>query len=168
MKSILLLTILLFVIGLLDVVQAAGMPLSSTSTISIYALNANGLVQAVKVKHINNVINLRRPHAFVIGETKTKTKTKLSKSLPFLDYDIHEEAGESAENHHIFKWGIVMGIRKDLQIAQRVEIKQQSLKGRVVAIDVILPTSDGKCFQHRLIAAYAPWNPGDAGDTNDF
>jgi hypothetical protein len=167
MKPILLLTILLFMISLLNVVQAASTPLSSTSTISIYALNANGLVQAVKVKHINNVINLRHPHAFVLGETKTKTK--LSKSLPFLDYDIHEEAGESAENHHIFKWGIVMGIRKDLQIAQRVEIKQRSLKGRVIAVDVILPTSDGKCFQHRLIAAYAPWNPGAAGgDTNDF
>jgi hypothetical protein len=119
-----------------------------------------------KVKHINNVINLWHPHAFVLGETKTKTK--LSKYLPFLNYDIHEEAGESAENHHIFKWGIVMGICKDLQIAQHVEIKKQSLKGQVITIDVILPTSDRKCFQRWLIAAYAPWNPGDAGDINDF
>jgi len=99
----------------------AAFPMTSTSTFSVYALNANGLVQPIKLNHINNVINARRPQAFVIG--KTKTKAKLSKFLPFSEYVIYEEAGECAENHHIFKWGIVISIRKDIQVVQRVDPK---------------------------------------------
>ena len=74
---------------------------SLTSTLSIYAINANGLVKPVKLNHINSVIKARSPQAFVIGETKTKSK--LTKSLPFLDYEIFEEEGLPAENLHIFK-----------------------------------------------------------------
>jgi len=132
----------------------------------IYALNANGLVQPVKLNHINKVINTLKPHAFVIGETKTQSK--LSKSLPFLDYDIYEEPGERADNHHIFKWCIVMGIRKDIQIVQRIELKQKSLKGRVIALDIVLPNTSGNYSSHRLIGAYAPWNPGDDDGTRPF
>ena len=102
-------------------------------------LNANGLVKPVKLNHINSVVRTRSPQAFVIGETKTKSK--LSKSLPFSDYEIYEEEGIPVKNHHIFKWGIVVGIRKNtIQIVQHLQVKQQSLKGRIIAIDVILPT----------------------------
>lgn len=128
--------------GLLSVANAA-MP---TTTFSIYALNANGLVQLIKLSHINNVINAHKPHIFVIS--KTKMQSKLSKSLPYLDYDIYEEPGERCEGHHIFKWGIVMGIRKDVQIVQRLLLKQASLKGRVIALDVVLPNSTGKHSIH--------------------
>jgi hypothetical protein len=114
-KLCFVLGIIVIALSLLPIVNAAT-PLASTSTFSIYALNANGLVQPVKLNHINKVINTLKPYAFVIGETKTQSK--LSKSLPFLDYDIYEESGERADNHHIFKWGIVMGIRKDIQIVQ--------------------------------------------------
>ncbi|KIJ95502.1 hypothetical protein K443DRAFT_11320, partial [Laccaria amethystina LaAM-08-1] len=97
-----------------------------------------------------------------------QTRSKISKTLPFHDYDIYEESGEPADNHHIFKWGVVVGVRKDIQVAQRVEITQRSLKGRVVAIDIILPTLDGGFFGHRIIGAYAPWNPGGAGNVRLF
>jgi len=46
---------LLFAVGLAQVVQAAT-PSPATSTFSIYALNANGLVQPVKQSNINSVI----------------------------------------------------------------------------------------------------------------
>jgi hypothetical protein len=62
----------------------------------------------------------------------------------------------------------VVGIQKDIQIAQRLEIKHRSLKGRVIALDLVLPSSDGHCHPHRLIGAYAPWNPGDDGISRSF
>jgi hypothetical protein len=164
-KSFLVIVLLLMTLSMLQTAQAV-MPPPSTATLSIYALNANGLVQPVKMNHINKVIKASRPHVFVLGETKTKSK--LNKSLPYTDYDIYEEPGECAENHHIFKWGIVVGIRKDLQVVQRLEIKQRSLRGRVIAIDLILPTADGRCLPHRLFGSYAPWNPGEEGDSKNF
>ena len=112
-KSFLIIALLVIAMSVLQTAQAFHAP---TSTFSIYALNANGLVQPVKLNHINSVINAMKPQAFVIGETKTRAN--LGESLPFSDYDIYEEAGECAENHHIFKWGIVIGIRKDIQVAQ--------------------------------------------------
>ena len=116
-----LIILLLRTLSMLQTAQAV-IPPSSTATLSIYALNTNGLIQPVKLNHINKVIKASRPHVFVIRETKTRSK--LSKSLPFSNYDIYEEPGECAENHHIFKWGIVVGIQKDLQVVQRLEIKQ--------------------------------------------
>ncbi|KAJ7893412.1 hypothetical protein B0H14DRAFT_2334881, partial [Mycena olivaceomarginata] len=35
-----------------------------------------------------------------------------------------------------------------------------SLKGRLLAVDVILPTESGRGFVHRMIGIYAPWDPG--------
>ncbi|KAJ7670831.1 hypothetical protein DFH06DRAFT_981093, partial [Mycena polygramma] len=35
-----------------------------------------------------------------------------------------------------------------------------SLKGRLLAIDVILPTDSGRGFVHRVVGVYAPWDPG--------
>ena len=164
-KPFLILALLVIAMSILQTTQAA-FPMTSTSTFSIYALNTNSLVQPIKLNHINSVINARKPQAFVIGETKTKAK--LSKILPFSEYNIYEEAGECAENHHIFKWGIVIGIRKDIQVAQRIEIKQKSLKGRVIVLDLILATADGRCLPHHIFGAYTPWNPGDEGDSKFF
>ena len=62
----------------------------------------------------------------------------------------------------------MVGIRKDLQVVQRLEIKQRSLKGRVIAIDLILPTTNGRCLPHRLFSSYTPWNPGEEGDSKNF
>ena len=55
---------------------------------------------------------------------------------------------------------MVVGVRKDLQVAQQISISQQSLKGRVVVLDIVFTTNLGKGFIHRVIGAYAPWNPG--------
>ena len=76
--------------------------------------------------------------------------------LLFHDYDIYEELGEPADNHHIFKWGVVVGVHKDIQVAQHVKVTQKSLKGRVVVVGIVLSTLDGGCTSHRTIGAYAP------------
>lgn len=161
----LLLLGLLLATTLLQTTHASMLP-PATSTLSIYALNANGLMQPVKQSNINSVIKARNPQSFVLGETKTKSK--LSSSLPYHDYDIYEESGEQDQPHHPVKWGIVVGIRKDIQISRRLDIKYRSLKGRVIVLDLVLPSSDGRCYPHRLIGAYAPWNPGDDGVSQPF
>ena len=101
----------------LQMAQAAS-PMTSMSTFSIYTLNANSLIQPVKLNHINNVINARSPHVFIISETKTQAE--LNSSLSCSEYNIYEEASEHAENYHIFKWGIVMGICKNIQVTQQL------------------------------------------------
>jgi hypothetical protein len=51
-------------------------------------------------------------------------------------------------------------------VSQHINISHSSLGGRVVAIDVVLSTTSGKGFVHRIIGAYALWNPG--GDEGEF
>ena len=134
------------------------------SSLSVYALNANGLVNLGKIAHINSAISARRPHLFVISETKTNSNmgSKLLKN----DYNIFEETGVKTDNHHLYKWGIVVGVRKDLQISQKIPLSHSALAGRAIAIDIVLGTSNGRGFIHRFIGTYAPWNPG--GTDNEF
>jgi hypothetical protein len=132
-------------------------------TLSIYALNANGFVSPAKIHHMNNVIHSRCFHVFVISETKTSLK--MGSKLSSLGYNVYEETGVQCTNHHISKWGIILGIQNNIQVSQPINVSDTSLSGWVVAVDVILGTTTGKGFTHRIIGAYAPWNPGvDNGD----
>jgi hypothetical protein len=74
-----------------------------------------------------------------------KTYDKVGKNLPTHDYNFFEETGVKMDNHHLYKWGVIVGIRKDIQVAQRVNVPS-SLKGRVVAVDLVLGTSKGRAF----------------------
>jgi hypothetical protein len=51
-------------------------------------------MDSVKLHHINIAINARNPHAFVLSESKTNSKT--GPNLPNGDYNIFEEPGETA------------------------------------------------------------------------
>lgn len=48
---------------------------TTTTTLDIYAINANGLKNLMKVQKINSVIRSRNPHVVVISETKFKAQT---------------------------------------------------------------------------------------------
>ena len=149
---------LLFLILLSCFTLAATAQPNIAPPFSVYALNGNGLTHAVKMNHIKSVIQTRRPHIFVLSESKTNSR--VSSSLPYSDYSIFEEPGVRSAEGHPYKWGLIVGVRKDIQVAQRVSVSQQSLKGRVIALDIVLTTNLGKGFIHRIIGAYAPWNPG--------
>jgi hypothetical protein len=147
-------------IALIQPVAAAP---SLAATLLIYALNANGFVSPAKIHHINNVIRSRRPHIFVIFETKMSVK--MGAKLSSLGYNIYEETGVCCTNHHISKWGVIVGIRTDIQVLQPVSITHSSLNGRAVAVDIVLGTTAGTGFIHRIIGMYVLWNPGvDDGD----
>jgi hypothetical protein len=69
------------------------------STLSVYALNANELVNPGKIAHINSVINARHPHLFIISETKTNSN--MGSRLPKNNYNIFEETSVKTDNHHL-------------------------------------------------------------------
>ncbi|KAJ7854791.1 hypothetical protein B0H13DRAFT_1642207 [Mycena leptocephala] len=146
--------IFLAVILFLSCLQVAA---AAASPFTVYGLNTNGFVHSTKVHHVNVALKAQNPHAFVLSESKTNSRT--SQTLPD-DYNIFEEPGVRADNHHLYKWGVIVGIRKSLQVAQRVAVTDAALRGRVVAVDIVLPTNDGRGFLHRFIGAYAPWDPG--------
>jgi hypothetical protein len=122
-------------------------------TLSVYALNANGFVSPTKIHHVNNMIRSRRPHILVISETKTSAK--MSSKLSSLGYSLYEETGVQCTNHHISKWGIIVDVRSDIQISQPIHISHPSLRGHIVAVDVVFGTDIGNGFMHRIVGAYA-------------
>jgi hypothetical protein len=90
----------------------------------------------------------------------------MSRKLPICNYNIFEETAVKTDNHHLYKWGVIVGIQKDLQIAQQVSLSHSTLLGKVIVVDFVLGTSHGHGFVHCFIGAYAPWNPGSSD--NEF
>ena len=135
---------------------------ASSCGLSLYALNANGMVNVGKLSQISNSLNIRKLHIITISETKTSDK--VGSKLNLDDYNFFEETGIKMDNHHLYKWGILVGVCKDIQVAQRLQIAA-SLQGRVVALDLVIGTDSGKGFIHHFVGIYAPWNPGQ--DTTD-
>jgi hypothetical protein len=145
--------------SVLQVIAAVSIPFS------IYVLNSNGLMDSVKLHHINIAINARNPHTFVLSESKTNSKT--GPNLPNGDYNIFEEPSVQSDNFHMYKWGVAVGIWKNIQIAQHIAINTASLRGHVIAVDIVLPITTGQGFVRHMIGAYAPWDPG-TPNTRDF
>jgi hypothetical protein len=85
---------------------------------------------------------------------------KIGSKLLKDDYDIFEETKVKTDNHHLYKWGIVVGIHKDLQISQQITLTHSALTGQAITIDFVLGMSMGQGFLHCFIGTYAPWNPG--------
>ncbi|KAJ3512820.1 hypothetical protein NLJ89_g3299 [Agrocybe chaxingu] len=147
----------------------ASVPLSSSSSPSVLgirtvALNANGLGDPMKTASIENMVLRHKPHAVVIGETKNAREVNSRLFLP--DYDFYETPGRPTGNRNKGKWGVILAIQHGLFNVQRLSI-HDSLQGRVVALNLTIPTSSGHGFIHRLIGVYAPWNPGISQGDND-
>ena len=138
---------------------------SAAGSLSLYALNTNGFVHPMKIDATNNAISHRNPDILVITETKTNSarSQKLSN-----DYQYFEEHGIPVSGHHLYKWGVILGIKKGITVSQRVPISHRSLVGRLIAVDIVIPLDSGSGFIHRVIAAYAPWDVTDSSDTANF
>ena len=147
----------LILILVLMICPVSGLASSAPLTgISIFALNANGMNNILKIHHINTAIRAPNPSVFVISELKSKVP--IAGRLPNDDYNILEEKSEPTDG--TWKWGIAIGIRKDIQLAQRLQTQHKELKGRILAVDILLPSTNGLGFPHRIFGAYAPWDPG--------
>ncbi|KAF8230895.1 hypothetical protein L208DRAFT_1279621, partial [Tricholoma matsutake] len=97
--------------------------------------------------------------------------TNAASTLQISGYEIFEEkAVPCAAPSHLAKWEIILGVQKDLQIVARVPLNQESLKGHVIGVDVIVPSlsSLSASFVHCIFAVYAPCNLGADNLSCDF
>ena len=150
---------------LCNVVIVNAIPAASGS-LSFYALNTNGFVHPTKIDSTNRAISHRNPDIVVITETKTNSSP--SSKMSYNDYQLFEERGTPASGHHLYKWGVILGVKKGITVAQRVPVTHPALVGRLVAVDIVIPLDNGLGFTHRVIAAYAPWNIADNSETAAF
>ncbi|KAF8229317.1 hypothetical protein L208DRAFT_1287319, partial [Tricholoma matsutake] len=137
------------------------MPTSAQSEISVCALNSNDLMNPVKLAFIGPLLMKLAPHFFALLETKTHSNA--ASNLPISNYEIFEEkAVQCAAPSLLAKWGIILGVQKDLQIVAHVPLNHEPLKGHVVCVDVIIPSlsSSSSSFIHCVFSVYAPCDPG--------
>ncbi|KAJ7174786.1 hypothetical protein C8R46DRAFT_1252861 [Mycena filopes] len=138
-------------------------PVLASQAFRTFSINTNGLGDVMKMAAVQNTILTLQPNAWVVGETKSVSDA--SSRIPVRGYKLYESHGVRAEGKgRAGKWGVIVGIQSSFH-AQRVEVST-SLQGRVVALDVVIPTSNGAGFCHRLIGIYAPWNPGEELDAD--
>ncbi|KAH7904152.1 hypothetical protein BJ138DRAFT_1186017 [Hygrophoropsis aurantiaca] len=121
-----------------------------------FAINANGLRDVMKISAISDAISDMRPHSWVICETKSSLPAAHRISAP--EYQTFESLGVHTSARSA-KWGIIMGVRRN--IAAQVLTIDQSLSGRVLVVDVVIPTDARRGYPHRLVGVYAPWDPGE-------
>ena len=131
------------------------------------AINANGLSDPMKIAALVSMTRSAKPHVLVIGEMKSVHC--VSARLTMSDYDFHENPGlPVAGTCNCGKWGVIIGVRRGLFNIQPVQL-HPSLDGCVLALDLIIPTTEGGGFTHHLIGIYAPWDPGNhQSQHNDF
>lgn len=157
---------IIVVILLLICANSANAAPAAAGSLSFYALNTNGFVHPTKIDATNRGISHRNPDIFVI--TETKTNAPCSSKLAYTEYQIFEERGTAVTGHHLYKWGAALGIKKSITVSQRVPITHPALKGRLIAVDIVIPLESGSGFTHRILAAYAPWNVTDSSETALF
>jgi hypothetical protein len=139
---------------------------SPSGSLSLFALNTNGFVNPTKIDATNRVISHRNPDIVVI--TETKTNSACAPKMATTNYQFFEERGLPVNGFHTYKWGIILGIKSGITVAQRVPITHPALRGRIIAVDVVIPLDTGLGFTHCIIAAYAPWNVTDTSETAAF
>jgi hypothetical protein len=150
---------------ILSLVNSAAAVPSATSALSFFALNTNGFVHPMKIDATNRAITHRNPDVIVI--TETKTNSPRASKMPS-DYQYFEDRGVPVSGGHLFKWGVILGIKNGIAVSQRVHVTHPALSGRLVAVDIVIPLDTGDGFVHRVIAAYAPWDVSDNADTAAF
>jgi hypothetical protein len=98
-------------VALLSFCTYANALMTLLNTFNVLALNLNGFGSShgLKIQNVNNLILARRPHVFVLSETKTGSK--VCNDLPNTEYAIHESTGVlQTGQKHGHKWGVAVGV----------------------------------------------------------
>jgi hypothetical protein len=139
---------------------------TSESSLSLFALNTNGFVHPMKIDVTNRAISHRNPDIIVISETKTNSTA--SSKMSYDNYQFLEEQGTPITGHHLYKWGIILGIKKGITVSQHITINHPALIGRLITVDIVIPLDTGQGFTHRILAVYAPLDVHDTTETAVF
>ena len=135
-------------------------PVPVTSSLRTLSINANGLYNPMKLNAIQDMVKDTQPHIVVIGETKSANEVGSRLKLP--GYDSYENPGRQS-GRKTGKWGVIVAVRRGVLTVQRL-LTADPLRGRAVALDLTIPTTNNVAFPHRFIGVYAPWNPGGTDD----
>ena len=108
----------------------------------------------MKTNAIKDFVVSSRPHVWVINETKPSSPVASCVSVP--SYNMYETPALRCSSRSS-KWGVVAAVRNDLH-GQRVPVP--GLAGRVIALDLIIPTASARGYILRVLVVYAPWDPG--------
>ncbi|KAF5388215.1 hypothetical protein D9615_000052 [Tricholomella constricta] len=154
-RPVVLLMLILFLLR--PVLATAPLRATAPSNFRIMAANINGFASPVKLNAIRGVIQREAPHVFVLGETKSSTPVSGEFSAP--EYQLLDAPGVSTGARHKGKWGLLVGVKRSALTVSRF-FTPPHLLGRVLVCDLLLPDSYGRTVQHRVIALYAPWDPG--------
>ena len=131
-----------------------------SSSLRIMSINANGLSNPMKLNAIQDMVHNSQPHILVVGETKNANEVESRLHLP--GYDSFENPGRP-NGHQSGKWGVIIAVRRGFFTVQHLPMTD-ALRGRAVALDPVIPTTNAAAFSHRFIGIYAPWNPGGTED----
>ena len=129
---------------------------ASSPSISAVTINCNGLANVAKQAAVSSMIATHNPHVWVATETKSSSLLQDRIRAPL--YHKFESVGRPLEHGRGSKWGLIVGVQRSFH-AQQVPVNAP-LQGRVLALDLIVPTSGGHGYLHRIVAVYAPWDPG--------
>ncbi|PFH44604.1 hypothetical protein AMATHDRAFT_11387 [Amanita thiersii Skay4041] len=127
--------------------------LTHAPSLTIFTINLNGLSNAMKCHSFHEHMKTLLLSAWLICETKSTFALSII-SLP--DYEMFESPAIPLEHPSYYKWGLLLGIHKCFQ-AISVPLPP-SLNAHVVAMDIIIPSTDNVGFQHCLFGIYAPWS----------
>ena len=109
----------------------------------------------MKTNTIKHHISSSSPHIWLVNETKSHTPIASHIHVP--NYNIYESPA-ICSTATCSKWGVIAAVRRDLH-SQRVPMPD-GLAGHVVVLDVAIPTASAWGFILRILAIYAPWDPG--------
>ncbi|KAG1725257.1 hypothetical protein EDB19DRAFT_1915177 [Suillus lakei] len=133
------------------------MVVHTSHPLHIISLNANGVGDLMKCNAISSMIHQHRPHIWVINETKSPTPAASHVCAP--SYNTYENSGvQTAGSPAHGKWGVILGVSNTIHTQHVDNSFDFSLTGRVVAVDLVIPTTTGG-FPHHLTGVYAPWDP---------
>ncbi|KAF5376641.1 hypothetical protein D9615_007876 [Tricholomella constricta] len=136
---------------------AASVPMGGSTVFRSVAINANGLADPMKVAAISDMLHSIKPNALIIGETKSSRP--VSFRLNLRDYSVHENPGKPTGHRNRGKWGVIVAVHRGISCGSPLPLPA-SLEGRAIALDLTIPTTNNRGFNHRLIGIYAPWDPG--------
>ncbi|CDO70490.1 hypothetical protein BN946_scf184569.g33 [Trametes cinnabarina] len=133
---------------------------SATTSLSAITINCNGLAHAGKQHAVSSLISVHDPHIWVINETKSPHPMR--DRLHTDGYNKYEAVGAKNEHGRGGKWGVIVGVKRFLH-SQRLVIDDR-FNSRIVALDIVITTNNGRGYVHRFIGVYAPWDPGVRGE----
>ena len=91
-----------------------------------------------------------------INETKSSSPVASRVFLP--RYNTFESPALPMSSRSSSKWGVIAAVRRNLH-CERIPVPGV-LAGRVIVLDIAIPTTSARGFTLRVLAIYAPWDPG--------